>query len=100
MNQKRVLVAVAAVSIGIVVGTLFKGLAGDLSTPPAPAPSGIASTSFDAHQRAALERRNDALQKCRQMGQRAAVGFGRNGPSVLCLQAPSIAFELDPEWPE
>jgi len=46
----------------------------------------------------AQERRDDAITTCRrQLGQVAVMGFGYR---VVCIQAPSVAFELDPDWPQ
>lgn len=49
---------------------------------------------------AAKDRETEAITKCRTMGQVAAIGPGTEaGPRIVCLQAPSVAFDLDPEWP-
>lgn len=48
----------------------------------------------------AKDRETDAIRKCREMGQVAALGSGTEaGPTIVCLQAPAVAFHLDPEWP-
>lgn len=50
---------------------------------------------------AAKDRETDAIRKCRAMGQAVAIGPGtEGGPRIVCLQAPTIAFDFDPEWPD
>lgn len=55
---------------------------------------------WEASARAATEsqeRRDEAITTCRrQLGQVAVMGFGYR---VVCIQAPSVAFEIDPDWP-
>lgn len=45
----------------------------------------------------------DAASKCRQMGQVPVEGvpsFLDRGRTITCLQNPSVAFELESEWPK
>jgi hypothetical protein len=63
---------------------------------PAPADSSDAPQT-DRAQTDAIDRKNDAIRKCRAMGQTPAMGFGWN---VVCLQSPAVAFTLDPGYPD
>ena len=56
---------------------------------------------WDRLQTAAEEQLDDAEKRCRAMGQIPITVDPKHGwNKVVCLQAPSVAFELQPEWPQ